>query len=136
MELSIIMNVIRQIDAMFPAFGSSTTAMLHLFALAGLGVAFAPQIISFKGNRIRIFGIFVKNWQAAVGVLILIGIVAVYNELIGSLYNLTILNGQGALGVLVAEIPMIILMRSQRRINLFWGSLVALGGFLIFLSFV
>lgn len=136
MYLPSLMNMVQQIDSMFPTFGPSTTAMFHLMALAGFGVAFAPKIVSFKGNRVRVLGVFVKDWQAAVGVLALISILAVYNEWVASLYHLTILNGQGALGVLVVEVPLIILKRSQRRMNLFWGGLIAFGMFLVYLSFL
>ncbi|NUB91651.1 hypothetical protein HT576_11565 [Haloterrigena sp. SYSU A121-1] len=136
MVLPSLMDVVHQIDAMLPTFNPTVTAMLHLLALAGLAFAFDPDIVSFKGNRVRVLGSYVKDWQAALGVLVLLGVLAFYNRWIELLYGRTILNGQGALGVLVAEVPLIILRKSQRRMNLFWGGLIALGGFLVYLSFV
>lgn len=129
-------NIIQELDAVAPTFGPTATVGLHLLALSGLAFAFDPDIVSFKGNRVRVMGSFVPDWQAALGVLALLGLLAFYNRCIELLYVLTILNGQGALGVLIVEIPMIILRKSQRRMNLFWGGIVAVGFLLVCLSFV
>lgn len=129
-------DLVHYIDTVLPTFGPTETALFHLLALTGLTFAFDPEIVSFKGNRVRVLGSYVPDWQAALGVLALIVVVAFYERWIGILYDVTILNGQGALGVLIAIVPVVILRKSHRRMNLFWGGLISLGLLLVYVSFV
>lgn len=130
------LDIAHSLNAILPSFGPTETAALHLLALAGLAFVVEPNFVSFKGGRIRVFGSFVTDLQAALGVICLIGVVAFHDTWIEMLYGVMILNGQGALGILVAEVPLIILSKTHRRMNVFWGGLLVCGLGLVYLSLV
>lgn len=134
--MNLILDLLRQVDSIIPTFGADATAGFHLVALAGLAYSIEPNIVSFKGGRVRVFNSYVPDWLAALGVLILLVLLATINLWIDIIYRIAILNGQGALGVIVLLVPGIILRKSQRRFNLFWAMFAAVGLILLVASFV
>lgn len=136
MNIELVLELVSHINSAFPDFGPTVTMAFNLVAVAGIALLVNPGFISFKGGRIRIFGKFVKDWQAAVGVLLLLTTIVFHETWIGLIYELAILNGQGALGVIILEIPVIVLAKTHRKLNWFWVSMILIGSGIIVISFM
>lgn len=130
--MGFITNTFQIVDSMLPTLPDEVVGAFYLIALAGMAFGMDVDIISFKGERVRVLGEFVTTERAVLGMFATLVILATYDwwsELILSAFVLT---GWQAVGVVVMEIPLIIYSRSHRRMdNLMW--LMLLIGLFLFL---
>jgi len=115
------MNVITEffvlVDSLLPPLSDEITGAFHMIALAGLAYGFDVEIVSFKGERIRVFGQYVTTRDAIIGIVATLAIIATYSWWSKSLYNVFVLTGWQASGVVCIEVTWLILSKSHRNMD-------------------
>lgn len=129
--VQLVVAVFRAADALLPALPQEVVGSLHTVALAGIAYAFDVPFISFKGERIRVFGTFVTTRTAVLAVLATFVVLAAYGWWSQQVYSVFVLTGWQAFGVICVETSWIILARTHRNLDR-WTAAMAASGTLLF----
>lgn len=130
------LNYAESIEALLPTLPREITITLHLIVIAGLVYALDIEIISFKGNRIRVFGKFADTKTAIAALTVTFAILATYNYWIEHVYNIIVLTGWQAFGLLMILMAGLILTKSHRKIDLWTFSMIIAGAFFFILPWI
>lgn len=129
--VSVFLALADTIYTSLPTLPQDITLVLHLTALVGVAYGFDVEIISFKGNRVRVFGRYATNPRAVLALLTVFIILAMYDYWVELIYPLLIFSGWQAFGLILVTAAWTILSKSHRNIDIWIGSLLFGGLFLI-----
>jgi len=123
---------IQSFASALPNLSQEMVLVLHLVALASVGLFVGLPFVSFKGGAARVNGKFASNKQVLIGLALAVGVIVIVMQSIETLYDLVILSGYEALGVVMVAFPAKIMSETGRSADLVLGGCAVLGLLFIF----
>lgn len=127
------LDIVRSI---LPPLSPEMVLLLNLLALAAIGLFLGLPFVSFKGGAARVGNQFATNTILVIAIILGLVILVVANTLIESIYDLAVLEGYQALGVLLLSVPLKILNETDRNPDAVLGGLLLIGGFLFIFPYL
>jgi len=118
------------IRTMLPSLAPDMVLLLNLVAFAAIGLFLGLPFVSFKGGAARVGAEFATNTKLVIAIVLGLGVIAVANTLIKSIYDLAVFQGYQAIGVILLAVSLKVLHETNRKPDTVLGGLIISGGFL------
>lgn len=128
--VALVKAVFGTANALLPVLPETVVGALHAVVLAGVVYASDVQFVDVEGNRIQVFEQSVTTRDALLALLGVFVVLAVYGWWSQAVYDLFVLSGWQAFGVVCVETTWLVLSQTRRTLDRWTAAMVVLGAFL------